>query len=171
MWPQLFRGPDRPQFRFTSTPEGASIVVNEVDTRLRTPADVQLAQLPATIRIELAGYQPFVTQVTEEAVKQGDLTIRASLAKVAAPAPATPIAATGTENAPAAVPPLPPAVPASVPRAELKVLRAPAEFAFCDASIGSSWTGSPFDGVTSIRLPAGRTRSGSGAKISPRARV
>ena len=92
-------------------------------------------------------------QVTEEAVTQGDLTIRASLAKVAASA--TPIAATGTEKA-AAVPTLPPAVPAPVPRAELKVLRAPAEFAFCDASIGSSWTGSPFDGVTSIRLPAGR---------------
>jgi serine/threonine protein kinase len=144
MW-QLFGGPSRPQFRFTSTPEGANIVVNGVDTRLRTPADVQIAQLPATIRIELAGYQPFETQVTEEAVKKGDLTVQAGLAKVPAPAPPK-----------AAVPPPPPAVPAPAPLAELKVLRAPGDLAFCSASIGKSWNGSPFDGVTSIRLPAQR---------------
>ena len=144
MW-QLFGGPSRPQFRFTSTPEGANIIINGVDTRLRTPADVQIAQLPATIRIELAGYQPFETQVTEEAVKKGDLTIQAGLAKVPAPAPPK-----------AAVPPPPPAVPAAAPLAELKVLRAPGDLAFCSASIGKSWNGSPFDGVTSIRLPAQR---------------
>ena len=144
LW-QLFGGTSRPQFRFTSTPEGANIVVNGVDTRLRTPADVQIAQLPATIRIELAGYQPFETQVTEEAVKKGDLTIQAGLAKVPAPAPPK-----------AAVPSPPPSVPAPAPLAELKVLRAPGDLAFCSASIGKSWTGSPFDGVTSIRLPAQR---------------
>ena len=144
MW-QLFGGPSRPQFKFTSTPEGANIVVNGVDTRLRTPADVQIAQLPATIRIELAGYQPFETQVTEEAVKKGDLTIQAGLAKVPPPAPVK-----------APVTPPPAAVPAPAPLAELKVLRAPGDLAFCSASIGKSWNGSPFDGVTSIRLPAQR---------------
>jgi serine/threonine protein kinase len=149
MWPRLF-GPNRPpHFRFTSTPDGANIVVNGVDTSLRTPADVQIAQLPATIRIELAGYQPFVTQVTEEAATQSDLTIRASLAKIASPAPPR-----------VDVPPRPlpeQAVPAPArPLGELKVLRAPGDLAFCNASIGSSWNGSPFDGVTSIRLPAQR---------------
>jgi serine/threonine protein kinase len=144
MW-QLFGGTSRPQFRFTSTPEGANIVVNGVDTRLRTPADVRIAQLPATIRIELAGYQPFQTQVTEEAVKKGDLTIQAGLAKVPPPAPTK-----------APVTPPSQAVPAPPPLAELKVLRAPGDLAFCSASIGKSWNGSPFDGVTSIRLPAQR---------------
>jgi serine/threonine protein kinase len=147
IWSQLFRGSNRPPFRFTSTPEGANIVVNGVDTRLRTPADVEIAQLPATIRIELAGYQPFETQVTEAAVKQGDLTIRAGLTKIPAPAPAR-----------VDVPPRPAqAVPVQAPPpAELKVLRAPGDLAFCNASIGKSWNGSPFDGVTSIRLPAQR---------------
>jgi hypothetical protein len=107
---------------------------------------VQIAQLPATIRIELAEYQPFETQVTEEAVKQGDLTIRAGLAKIPAPAPAR----VDVPSRPAQ------AVPAQKPLAELKVLRAPGDLAFCNASIGKSWNGSPFDGVTSIRLPAQR---------------
>jgi serine/threonine protein kinase len=147
IWPQAFGGPNRPpHFRFTSTPEGANIIVNGVDTRLRTPADVPIAQLPATIRIELAGYQPFVTQVTEKAAEQSDLAIRADLEKIASPPPAQ-----------VDVPAPPPAQPVPArPLAELKVLRAPGDLAFCNASIGRSWNGSPFDGVTSIRLPAQR---------------
>ena len=72
-WPQLpFRDNRPPQFRFTSVPEGANIVVNGVDTGLRTPAEVPLAQLPASIRLVLGGYEPFVTQVSEEAARKTD---------------------------------------------------------------------------------------------------
>ena len=87
LWPQLLLRENRPsEFRFMSTPEGANIIVNGVDTGLRTPADVQLAQLPSSIRLELGGYEPLVTQVTEEAARKTDRVIRASLVEVAAPA-------------------------------------------------------------------------------------
>ena len=146
-WPQLLLRENRPsQFRFMSAPEGANIIVNGVDTGLRTPADVQLAQFPSSIRLELGGYEPFVTQVTEEAARKTDRVIRPSLVELPPPAP------------PVEPEPTPPPPPAAAPRplAELKVLRAPGAYAFCSASIGRSWNGYPFDGVTSIRLPAQR---------------
>jgi hypothetical protein len=153
-WPQLLFGDNRPpQFRLTSVPEGANIIVNGLDTGLRTPADVQLAQLPASIRLELSGYEAFVTQATEEAAGKTDRVIRASLVEVPPPPPPPPPAPVEPEPTP---PPPPPAPPAPRPLAELKVLRAPGQYAFCSASIGRSWNGHPFDGVTSIRLPAQR---------------
>jgi serine/threonine protein kinase len=140
-WPQLpFNRP--PQFRFTSIPEGANITVNGVNTGLRTPADLPLAQLPSRIRLELEGYEPYMTQVTEEVASKTGRMIRASL--VALPPPPRPVQ-------PEPTPPPPPR-----PLAELRVLRAPGTFAFCSAAIGRSWNGYPFDGVTSIRLPAQR---------------
>jgi serine/threonine protein kinase len=138
-----------PQFRFTSTPEGATIFVSGVDTGLRTPAEVQVTQLPASVRLELAGFEPFVTEVTDQNAKEPDRSINANMVKLPAPAPSPP-----PEPAPAAPAPTTP-VP-SRPLAELKVLRAPGPYAFCTATIGRSWTGYPFDGVTSIRLPAQR---------------
>ena len=145
-WPQLLLRENRPsEFRFMSTPEGANIIVNGVDTGLRTPADVPLAQLPSSIRLELAGYEPLVTQVTDEAARKTDRVIRASLVELPPPPPVEP---EPTLPAPPAAPPR--------PLAELKVLRAPGAYAFCSASIGRSWNGYPFDGVTSFRLPAQR---------------
>jgi serine/threonine protein kinase len=142
-WPQLpFNRP--PQFRFTSIPEGANITVNDVDTGLRTPADVPLAQLPASIRLEMSGYEPFVTQVTEEVANKTNRVILASLVELRPP------------PSPVEPEPPPPPPPPSRPLAELRVLRAPGGYAFCSASIGRSWNGYPFDGVTSIRLPAQR---------------
>jgi hypothetical protein len=153
-WPLLpFRGNRPPQFRFTSTPEGANIIVNGVDTGLRTPADVALAQFPASIRIELGGYEPFVTQVTEEAARTADRTIRASLVAPPPPPPPPP-APIEPEPTPEKPPPPQPAPPR--PLADLRVLRSPGAYAFCSASIGRSWKGYPFDGVASIRLPAQR---------------
>jgi serine/threonine protein kinase len=144
-WPQLLLRENRPsQFRFMSVPEGANIIVNGVDTGLRTPADVPLAQLPSSIRLELRGYEPFVTQVTEEAARKADRVIRPSLVEL--PPPAPPVKPEPTPGPPPAVPPR--------PLAELKILRAPGAYAFCSASIGRSWNGYPFDGVTAIRLPA-----------------
>jgi hypothetical protein len=153
-WPQLlFRDNRPPQFRLTSVPEGANIIVNGLGTGLRTPADVQLAELPASIRLELSGYEAFVTQVTEESAGKPDRVIRASLVEVPPPPPPPLPAPVEPEPTP---PPPPPPAPAPRPLAELKVLRAPGQYAFCSASIGRSWNGSPFDGVTSIRLPAQR---------------
>jgi hypothetical protein len=150
--PQLLFGDNRPpQFRLASVPEGANIIVNGLDTGLRTPADVQLAELPARIRLELSGYEPFTTQVTEEAAGKTDRVIRASLVEVPPPPPPPPPAPVEPEPTP---PPPTPPPPAPRPLAELKVLRAPGQYAFCSASIGRSWNGHPFDGVTSIRLPA-----------------
>ena len=72
--------------------------------------------------------------------------IRPSLVELPPPAP------------PVEPKPTPPPSPAATPRplAELKILRAPGAYAFCSASIGRSWNGYPFDGVTSFRLPAQR---------------
>lgn len=143
-WPQLLLRENRPaEFRFMSTPEGATIIVNGIDTGLRTPADVQLAQLPSSIRLELGGYEPLMTQVTEEAARKTDRVIRASLVEL--PPPPRPVE-------PEPTPPPPP----PRPLAELKILRVPGMFVSCSASIGRSWKGYPFDGVTSFRLPAQR---------------
>ena len=147
-WPHLPLGDNRPsQFRVTSVPEGANIIVNGVDTGLRTPADVQLPQLPAGIRLELGGHEPFVTQITEEAARKTTRLIQASLVELPPPPPPQP----PTPVEPEPTPPPPPR-----PLAELKVLRAPGAYAFCRALIGRSWNDYPFDGVTSIRLPAQR---------------
>ena len=159
-WPQLLSRENRPsQFRFMSTPEGANIIVNGVDTGLRTPADVQLAQLPASIRLELGGHEPFVTQITEEAASKADRAIRASLVELAPPLPSPPVEPQPLPPPPVEPTPLPspsvePPPPAPRPAGELRVLRAPGNLAFCSATIGRSWKGVPFDGVTSIRLPA-----------------
>jgi hypothetical protein len=138
-----------PQFRVTSTPGGARILVGSLDTGLRTPAEVQVTQLPATVRLELPGFQPFVTEVTEQNAKEVDRSINANMVKLPTPSPPSEPAAASPATAPAT--PVP-----SRPLAELKVLRAPGPYAFCTAAIGRSWTGYPFDGVTSIRLPAQR---------------
>jgi serine/threonine protein kinase len=81
------------------------------------------------------------------------------------PSPAAPTASP-PEPPPAALTPPPPEPPSTAPTAppsapprpfaELTVLRAPGPYASCSASIGRSWKGYPFDGVTSIRLPAQR---------------
>jgi eukaryotic-like serine/threonine-protein kinase len=54
--------------------------------------------------------------------------------------------------------PTPPPKPVPPPRpvAELRVLRVPGQYVSCSVSIGRSWKGYPFDGLTSIRLPAQR---------------
>jgi protein kinase-like protein/PEGA domain-containing protein len=144
------------QFRFTSTPEGARIFVSGVDTGLRTPADVQVTQLPASVRLELAGFEPFATDITEQNAKEANRSINANMVKLPAPSPPpVPAPAAPAPAAPAPAAPAPVA-PAPRPLAELKVLRAPGPYAFCTAAIGRSWTGYPFDGVTSIRLPAQR---------------
>ena len=150
-----------PRFRFTSTPEGARIFISGVDTGLRTPAEVPVTQLPASVRLELAGFEPFTTEVTEQNATDADRSLDANMVKLplaspppqpssAAPAPVTRAPVTPAPATPA------PATPAPRPLAELKVLRAPGPYAFCTAAIGRSWTGYPFDGVTSIRLPAQR---------------
>ena len=155
-----------PRFRFISTPEGARIFISGVDTGLRTPAEVPITQLPASVRLELAGFEPFTTEVTEQNGKEADRLISTNMVKLpvappppervpTAPAPATPAPATPAPATPAPATPVP-ATPAARPLAELKVLRAPGPYAFCTAAIGRSWTGYPFDGVTSIRLPAQR---------------
>ena len=143
------------QFRFTSTPEGASIFVSGVDTGLRTPADVQVTQLPASVRLELAGFEPFATDITEQNAREANRSINANMVKLPVPSPPPVPAPAAPAAAPAPAAPAPVA-PAPRPLAELKVLRAPGPYAFCTAAIGRSWTGYPFDGVTSIRLPAQR---------------
>jgi serine/threonine protein kinase len=143
-WPQvssIFVPP--PQFRLVSEPDGAKVIVNGVDGGLRTPADLVIERFPASIRFEFEGYEPLVRQVTEESAKSADRSIRAVLAKLAPVTPAPP---------PAVEPPAPP----PRPLAELKVLRAPGEFAYCPAVIAGARSGAPFDGVTPIRLPAGK---------------
>jgi serine/threonine protein kinase len=158
--PELFFDSGRPpQFRFTSEPTGAKIFVNGVDTGLRTPTEVQIARLPASVRLELAGFEPFVTEVTEQSSGQADRSIRASLAELPAPAPPPPVPPPVPPAAPTPPPqaaPTPPPPEPPRPLAELKVLRAPGAYTSCSASIGRSWSGYAFDGVTSIRLPAQR---------------
>jgi hypothetical protein len=149
----LFRESPPPRFRFTSVPEGANIVLNGVNTGLRTPADVQLARLPASIRLELGGYEAFVTHVNEEAARKTDRVIRASLVELPPPPPSEPLPAPPVEPEPT---PPPPPVPVPRPLADLKVLRTPLQYLSCSASIGRSWKGYPFDGINSIRLPAQR---------------
>jgi serine/threonine protein kinase len=68
------------------------------------------------------------------------------------PLPSPPVEATPLPSPP--VEPTP--TPAPRPAGELRVLRAPGNLAFCSVTIGRSWKGVPFDGVTSIRLPAQR---------------
>jgi hypothetical protein len=128
-----------PPLQVTSSPEGARIVVGGQDTGLHTPADVRIERLPADIRLEMAGYEPFVVRVTEqqfgtESGRRVTATL-AALPKVSLPTPEVPSA------------PPPPAM------AELSVLRTPAMFTSCSAIIGRAWKGHPFDGVTTIRLP------------------
>ena len=128
-----------PSLQVTSSPEGARIVVGGQDTGLHTPADVRIERLPADIRLEMAGYEPFLVRVTEqqlgaESGRHVSATL-AALPKVSAPTPEVPSA------------PPPPAM------AELSVLRTPAMFTSCSAIIGRAWKGHPFDGVTTIRLP------------------
>ncbi len=43
--------------------------------------------------------------------------------------------------------------PAPPPRAQLRILRSPAGFVACEASVGT-WKGYPFDGATRVQLPA-----------------
>jgi len=142
---------------------------------------VPITQLPASVRFELAGFEPFTAEVTEQNAREADRSINTTMVKLsvpspppapapavpvpATPAPATPAPATSAPatsapatSAPATPAPATPAsaTPAARPLAELKVLRAPGPYAFCTAAIGRSWTGYPFDGVTSIRLPAQR---------------
>jgi len=177
----LVRDGSPPRYRFTSTPEGARIFISGVDTGLRTPAEVPITQLPASVRFELAGFEPFTAEVTEQNAREADRSINTTMVKLSvpspppAPAPAVPVPATPAPATPAPATSAPatsapatsapatpaPATPASAtpparPLAELKVLRAPGPYAFCTAAIGRSWTGYPFDGVTSIRLPAQR---------------
>jgi hypothetical protein len=162
----LVRDGSPPRYRFTSTPEGARIFISGVDTGLRTPAEVPITQLPASVRFELAGFEPFTAEVTEQNAREADRSINTTMVKLSvpspppAPAPAVPVPATPAPatSAPATPAPATPAsaTPPARPLAELKVLRAPGPYAFCTAAIGRSWTGYPFDGVTSIRLPAQR---------------
>jgi len=162
----LVRDGSPPRYRFTSTPEGARIFISGVDTGLRTPAEVPITQLPASVRFELAGFEPFTAEVTEQNAREADRAINTTMVKLSvpspppAPAPAVPVPATPAPATPepaTSAPATPaPATPPARPLAELKVLRAPGPYAFCTAAIGRSWTGYPFDGVTSIRLPAQR---------------
>lgn len=141
-WPQLrarFMAP--PQFSLVSEPTGAKVIVNGIDGGLRTPAVVTLDKLPASIRFEFDGYEPLLRQVTEESAANAERSIRATLIKLA-PAPPPP--------------PPPPAAEPPRPVAELKVMRAPGNMAYCPAVIGGARRGTPFDGVTPIRLPAGK---------------
>ena len=152
----LLRETPPPQVRFTSTPEGANIIVNGVDIGLRTPAEAQIVGFPASIRLELAGYQPFVTQVTEQVANQANHSVRANLVEL--PPPPPPPVPVQPEPPPVPVQPEPPPPAPAPPRplAELKVLRAPGAYAFCSASIGRNWSGHPFDGLAVIRLAAQR---------------
>ena len=131
-----------PQFRLVSEPDKARVIINGADSGLRTPADVTFETFPFSLRIELEGYEPFETQVTEASAKSPNRTIVAALKRVPPPPPAP-------------TPPLEPPAPPPRPLAELKVLRAPGEFAYCPAVIAGARSGAPFDGVTPIRLPAG----------------
>ena len=128
-----------PALQLTSSPAGARIVVGGQDTGLHTPADVRIERLPADIRLEMAGYEPFVVRVTEQQLKtESGRRVTATLAelrKVSPPPPEVPSA------------PPPPAL------GELSVLRTPEMFTSCSAIIGRGWKGHPFDGVTTIRLP------------------
>ena len=78
------------------------------------------------------------------------------------PLPSPPVEATLPPSSPVEATPLPSRpveptpTPAPRPAGELRVLRAPGNLAFCSVTIGRSWKGVPFDGVTSIRLPAQR---------------
>ena len=90
--------------------------------------------------------------------KEADRLIIRTMVKlpVAPPAPATPIA-----PRPATRRLLPRArfhrrYPAARAASRVEGAACPWAFAFCPAAIGRSWTGYPFDGVTSIRLPAQR---------------
>ena len=123
----------------TSSPEGARIVVGGQDTGLHTPADVRIERLPADIRLEMAGYVPFLVRVTEQQFgTESGRRVTATLAELPKASPPTP-----------AVPSAPP--PPAM--GELSVLRTPATFTSCSAIIGRAWKGHPFDGVTTIRLP------------------
>jgi len=128
-----------PPLQVTSSPEGARIVVGGQDTGLRTPADVRIERLPVDIRLEMAGYVPFVVRITEQQFgTESGRRVTATLAEVPKVSPPTP----EVQSAPP-----PPAM------AELSVLRTPAMFTSCSAIIGRAWKGHPFDGVTTIRLP------------------
>ena len=132
-------GTSAPPLHVTSSPEGARIVVGGQDTGLHTPADVRIERLPVDIRLEMAGYEPFLVRVTEQQLKtESGRRVTATLAqlpKVSPPPPEVPSA------------PPPPAL------GELIVLRTPEMFTSCSAIIGRGWKGHPFDGVTTIRLP------------------
>ena len=128
-----------PPLQVTSSPEGARIVVGGQDTGLHTPADVRIERFPVDIRLEMAGYEPFLVRVTDQQFgTESGKRVTATLAKVPEVSPPTPAG-------PSAPPP--PAL------GELSVLRTPAMFTSCSAIIGRGWKGHPFDGVTTIRLP------------------
>jgi len=128
-----------PPLQVTSSPEGARIVVGGQDTGLHTPADVRLERLPVDIRLEMAGYEPFLVRVTEQQFgTEAGRRVTATLAALPQVSPPTP----EVQSAPP-----PPAT------GELTVLRTPEMFTSCSAIIGRGWKGHPFDGVTTIRLP------------------
>lgn len=128
-----------PALQVTSSPEGARIVVGGQDTGLRTPADVRIERLPVDIRLEMAGYEPFLVRVTEQQLgTESGRRVTATLAELPKASPPKP-------EVPSAPPP--PAL------GELSVLRTPVMFTSCSAIIGRGWKGHPFDGVTTIRLP------------------
>jgi serine/threonine protein kinase len=128
-----------PPLQVTSSPEGARIIVGGQDTGLHTPADVRIERLPVDIRLEMAGYEPFLVRVTEQQFgTESGRRVTATLAESPKVSPPTP----EVQSAPP-----PPAM------GELSVLRTPAMFTSCSAIIGRAWKGHPFDGVTTIRLP------------------
>jgi len=134
----LFRT-SAPPLQITSSPEGARIVVGGKDTGLHTPADVRIERLPVDIRLEMAGYEPFLVRVTEQQLKtESGRRVAATLAEFPKVSPPPP----EVQSAPP-----PPAI------GELRVLRTPVMFTSCSAIIGRAWKGHPFDGVTTIRLP------------------
>ena len=139
-----------PPLRLSSTPPGAQILVDGRDTGRRTPAEVQIDAFPADLRLELSGYQPFETRV---AAPIGG--VNAVLSQLPRPQPPSPPQPDPAPVVPAAPPKAP--VPAPTPRAQLKILRSPQKYQSCNLTIGS-WSGTPFDGVTVITVPA-RTQS------------
>ena len=113
-WPERFvSDSSAPRFRFISTPEGANIIVNGVDTGLRTPADVEIARLPGKHPARVGRLQPFVTAGhragCEGSEPFGPREPGGTAAPSAAPVPVQPDAAPGPGAAePPAAEPAPP---------------------------------------------------------------